>query len=542
MSNNKSDKFMHGSPVLMGDNTIPGVSIPSNLKKILPEIYKKVSEFGCDFHPTVVEMLTYDEISEIAAYGGFPVRYPHWKWGMEYEELQRGYMNGLHKIYEMVVNTNPVYLYCLDSNTLVDNVTVVAHALGHADFFKNNIYFSQTSQNMMNQLANHGTRIRKYMSRWGKERVIEFIDHVLRIETLIDFSKAWERKKVKNPIIKDHRKYRHPNRLKTKEDHDYMEDYLNPEEWMYDQKERIDKIEAAEYLDIFTSSTKDIMRFIRDCAPLKPWEADIVAMLYDESMYFAPQRLTKTINEGWASYVDYNIMSRQGFSALGQDHESSGIVEYSAHKMGVLGGKYSMNPYKLGFCLFMDIEERWNKGQFGTDWEQCEDIKEKENWDKKLNLGNEKVFEVRKFYNDLTLILEYFTPEFCEKYEFFEWKKYPNGEYKIESRDHAKIKKKLISRYTNGGLPEILLSDSNHKGKGILFLEHKFDGRPLYDPYIRPVLQSLRYLWKNDVCLSTKTSDGTELIYKCFGEDTIDVVDREQYLGKKDDFDFYSGY
>lgn len=531
--NKKSEKFMHGSPVLMGDNTIPGVSIPPELKKLLPEIYKKVSDFGCDFYPTVVEMLTYDEISEIAAYGGFPVRYPHWRWGMEYEELQRGYVHGMHKIYEMVVNSRPVYLYCLDSNTLVDNVTVVAHALGHADFFKNNIYFSQTSQNMMNQLANHGTRIREYMTRWGKERVTEFIDHVLRIETLIDFSKSWERKKIKNPIIKDERKYKHPNRLKSKEDHDYMQDYLNPQEWIDNQKEKIEKLEAAEYLDIFNSSTKDIMRFIRDYAPLKPWEADIVAMLYDESMYFAPQRITKTINEGFASFCDYNIMARQGFSSLGQDHESSGIIEYSHHKMGVLGGKYSMNPYKLGFCLFLDIEERWNKGQFGSEWENCEDIREKENWDKKLNLGHDKVFEVRKFYNDLTFIMEFFTAEFCEKYQFFEWKKYPNGEYKIESRDHKKIKKKLIQRYTNGGLPEIYLTDCNHKGKGILFLEHKSDGRPLYDPYIRPVIQSLRYLWKNDVCLSTKTSDGTELIYRCLGEDVIDVMDRNQYLGLK---------
>jgi len=532
------NKFMEGSPILMGNNTIPGVSIPDDLQELLPTIYKKVSEFGCDYYPTVVEMLTYDEISEIAAYGGFPVRYPHWKWGMEYEELQRGYMYGMHKIYELVINTNPVYIYCLDSNTLVDNVTVVAHALGHADFFKNNIYFSQTSQNMMNQLANHGARIRKYMSRWGRERVTEFIDHVLRIETLIDHSKAWQRKKVKNPIIKDHRAYRHPKRLKSRDDRDYMDEYLNPKDWIQNQKDRIEFLDTAEYLDIFSDPTKDIMRFIRDYAPLKPWEADIVAMLYDESMYFSPQRLTKTINEGWASYVDYNIMARQGFTALGQDHDSSGIIEYSHHKMGVLGGKYSMNPYKLGFCLFLDIEERWNKGQFGSEWENCEDLAQKENWDKKLNLGHEKVFEVRKFQNDLTLIMEYFTPEFCEKYEFFEWKKYPNGEYKIENRDFNKIKKKLIKKYTNGGLPEISLVDHNHRGKKILFLEHQGDGRPLYDPYIRPVLQSLRYLWKNDVCLSTKALDDTELVYKCMGDDlSIDIVDGRQYFSHSDVFE-----
>lgn len=524
------NKFLLGSPVLMGNNTVPGVPIPENLKNLLPEIYKKVSEFGCDFYPTIVEMLTYDEISEIAAYGGFPVRYPHWKWGMEYEELQRGYMHGMHKIYEMVVNTNPVYLYCLDSNTLVDNVTVVAHALGHADFFKNNIYFSQTSQNMMNELANHGTRIRKYMTRWGKERVTEFIDHVLRIETLIDPSKAWEPKKYKDNLARDNRKYRHPNRLKVEDGHDYMEDYLNTEAWIKKQHDEIEKIEAAEYLDLFVGSTKDIMGFIRDNAPLKLWESDIVSMLYEESIYFAPQRMTKTINEGWASFIDYNIIARQGLASMGLEHESSGIIEYAHHKMGVLGGKYSMNPYKLGFNLFCDIEERWNKGRFGPDWENCEDLNQKESWDKNLNSGRQKVFEVRKLYNDVTFIMEFFTPEFCEKYEFFEWKRYPNGEYKIESKDSNKIKSKLISRYMNGGLPEIRLVDPNHKNKNIMFLQHNWYGRGLDDSYVGPVLESLRRLWKNDVYLATKNNQGEESIYRCRGEEcVVDIVTRQEY-------------
>jgi stage V sporulation protein R len=514
----------------MGDNTIPGVPMPENLKKLLPEIYKKVSEFGCDFYPTVVEMLTYDEISEIAAYGGFPVRYNHWKWGMEYEELQRGYMHGMHKIYEMVVNTNPVYLYCLDSNTLVDNVTVVAHALGHADFFKNNIYFSQTSQNMMNELANHGTRIKKYMSRWGKERVTEFIDHVLRIETLIDPSKAWEPKKYKDNLPRDKRKYHHPYRLKVEEGHDYMDQYVNTDEWLKKQKDQIEKIEAAEYLDLFVGSTKDIMGFIRDNAPLKPWESDIVSMLYEESTYFAPQRMTKTINEGWASYIDYNIIARQGLASMGLEHESSGIIEYAHHKMGVLGGKYSMNPYKLGFNLFCDIEDRWNKGKFGKEWEECEDLSAREKWDKNLGLGHDKSFEVRKLYNDLTFIMEFFTAEFCEKYEFFEWKKYPNGEYKIESRDPDKIRNKLISRYTNGGLPEIRLMDPNHKNKGIMFLQHKWTGRGLHYAYLKPVLESLRALWKNDIYLATKDNSGQECVYRCCGDDcSVDMVSREEY-------------
>jgi hypothetical protein len=35
----------------------------------------------------IFEMLSYDQMNEIAAYGGFPNRYPHWRFGMEYEQL-----------------------------------------------------------------------------------------------------------------------------------------------------------------------------------------------------------------------------------------------------------------------------------------------------------------------------------------------------------------------------------------------------------------------------------------------------------------------
>ena len=51
------------------------------------EIEGYAASFGLDFFETVFEMLDYDEMNEVAAYGGFPTRYPHWRFGMEYEQL-----------------------------------------------------------------------------------------------------------------------------------------------------------------------------------------------------------------------------------------------------------------------------------------------------------------------------------------------------------------------------------------------------------------------------------------------------------------------
>lgn len=451
---------------------------------------------------------------------------------MEYEELQQGYLHGMHKIYELVINTSPCYIWCLSSNSLLDHLTVVAHATGHNDFFKNNIHFSATDTGMMNKMANHATRIRRYRSRWGKERVTEFLDHVIRISTLIDGANAWTQKEIRNKDITDQRKYRHPRRLHVNRDRLYMEPFINTKQFRDSENERIVKADIADDIGLFKEPTKDIIGFIRDNAPLKPWQADIVSMLYEESLYFYPQRQTKTCNEAWASFTDHEIMARQGYVSLGQQSHDQGIIEYAQHKMSVLGGKYSMNPYKLGFSLLLDIEERWNKGRFGREWDECTDARKKENWDTGANLGKEKIFEVRKYYDDLTLLHEFFTEDFCREQEFFHWKHYPNGEYRLETRDFKKIKSDLMRRHLNGGLPDIKLTEPNYRGKGGMMLQHDYDGRAIYEPYVKEVLASLRFLWNNDVFLATKDQGGEEMIYGCYGNSSedVEVVNRKEHI------------
>jgi len=215
-------------------------------------------------------------------------------------------------------NTNPCVMYLLASNTMTDNVCVVFHATGHNDFFKNNIFFTPTDENMMNKLASNGDRIRKYMSRWGREKVTEFIDHVLRIQNLIDPAKAWTDREIKESVIKDSRDYEFPRRLKTKGDRTHMDQWINPQRYIDSEYERIRDLELAKELDLFQNPDKDILGFIKDYARLKPWQADIISMLYEEAMYFAPQRQTKTLNEGWAcGKFDTLVYTDSGILKLG---------------------------------------------------------------------------------------------------------------------------------------------------------------------------------------------------------------------------------
>src|SRR6185312_13778682 len=119
-------------------------ALPSHLAEIQAQMEQHALNYGLDFYPTIFELIDHDELNAIAAYGGFPSRYPHWRFGMEYEQLSKSYEYGLSKIYEMVINNNPSYAYLLEGNSLVDQKLVMAHVFAHVDFFKNNFCFRST--------------------------------------------------------------------------------------------------------------------------------------------------------------------------------------------------------------------------------------------------------------------------------------------------------------------------------------------------------------------------------------------------------------
>src|SRR3954451_23586294 len=169
-------------------------TLPRYLKVEQEKIEKIARGYGLDFFPIVFEMLSYDMMNEIAAYGGFPNRYLHWRFGMEYERLSKSYEYGLSKIYEMVINNNPSYAYLLEGNSLTDQKLVMCHVLGHVDFFKNNFTFRATdldspssrvvdptrrgggsdydpNRRWIDKMANHGGIVRRMVDRHGIEKV-----------------------------------------------------------------------------------------------------------------------------------------------------------------------------------------------------------------------------------------------------------------------------------------------------------------------------------------------------------------------------------
>jgi stage V sporulation protein R len=483
--------------------------LPADIRAVQDEMEQHARDYGLDFFDTIFEVVDYEEMSMLAAFGGFPQRYPHWRFGAEYDELMKGYSYGLQKIYEMVINTDPCYAYLLRANALTDQKLVIAHVYGHCDFFKNNAWFARTNRRMLDQMANHAARVNRYVDRFGYETVEEFIDACLSLEDLIDPHSVHiqrfdtEARTIQSPLAKkkDEDEEKEFGRFPSK---NYMDSFINPPDVLQrEADEREQQQQRKERSRSFPDEPqRDVLLFLLENARLKDWQRDVLAIVRDEAYYFAPQGQTKIMNEGWASYWHSKLMTRHGLC-------DADLIDYADHHSGTMAtSPQRLNPYKLGIELLKDIEERWNKGQFGPEFDECDDLHVKEKWDKQLGLGREKIFEVRRIHNDVTFIDTFLTPEFCIKQKMFSFHYNDATEYyEIVSREFPKIKRQLLNNLTNHGRPFIYVVDGNYRNRGELYLMHSYMGVELKLDYARDTLANLGKLWSRPVHIQTVVDD-----------------------------------
>ncbi len=466
----------------------------------MDRIKAKALEYGLTFPEVVFEVLDFQTMNQIAAYGGFAVRYPHWKWGMEYERLSKRDAYGLGRIYEMVINNDPCYAYLQESNTVTDQKLVMAHVYGHADFFQNNYWFSKTDRKMMNTMANHATRVQRHVNKHGQDVVETFLDAALTIEHLIDPYSVFSTH-AEGPLMRD--EPFEPSKLPAK---GYMDPFVNPAHEMETQRKKHEEKRKATKGRIPSRPTRDVLLFLMHHAPLEDWQQDILSIIRDEAYYFAPQGMTKIMNEGWASYWHSKLMTEHFL-------EASEIVDYAEQHAGVVhmppGG---FNPYKIGIEMFKDIERRWNSGQHGRDWDRLEHLGAKDEFDDRSMKGREKIFEVRRIYNDVNFIDEFLTEEFVEKHQMYRYKRDPQtGELRIVSRDWKQVKHSLLFQITNMGQPFIHVLDANYQNRGELYLGHQWNGLDLELSKAGEVLKALRAIWGRPVHLATRLEEDSML-------------------------------
>jgi stage V sporulation protein R len=450
------------------------------LEEAVEQIWQIATEnFKLDPFPVRFEIVPANVMYEVGSYA-LPGRYSHWTFGKAYHRMKMMYDFGLSKIYEVVINANPSYAFLLETNSLIQNKMVIAHVLGHVDFFKNNVYFSRTNRRMVDEAAMHARRMSEYEFTYGRKVVEEFLDAVLSIDEHIDpnfFIKKQNLEDDKNDKPAKRREGRYDDLLSK----DELE--VNEPEQEGEETERKSRLAVPE---------KDLVHFIMKNSPiLKDWQRDVMSMLREEMEYFIPQMQTKIMNEGWASFWHSRIMREMDLST--GEH-----LEFAELHAGVVSPhKGQLNPYYLGYKIFEDIEKRWDNPT----------EEDRERFGRTGGEGRDKIFEVRELDNDISFLRNYLTEELCEELDLFVYQLVDDEEWTVTEKKWERVRDQLVANMTNFGFPYIEVVDGDFNGNRELYLRHRYEGIELDMKYARKTLEYVHKLWGRSVHLETTVDE-----------------------------------
>ncbi|NMA34271.1 MAG: SpoVR family protein [Clostridiaceae bacterium] len=418
-------------------------------------------EAGLDCYEQEFELVSYEEMTSYEAYSGMPSHYPHWSYGKAYERirtLNKYNLSGLP--YEIVINSNPCIAYLMKDNSLLLQILTMAHVYAHNDFFKSNRLFKAGTRagHTVEMFKNHAERVREYVKdpSIGHRKVERVLDdaHALRFQC--------ERTIGAKKLTPEELRSRFQNRSKGSAG-DFP--LLEPKPKYTDEPDlRRLPLEPEE----------DLLYFISTYGRLESWQKDILDIVREEMRYFIPQIETKIMNEGWASFWHYRILNNLELP------QKLHFEFLRRHNQIIRPYEGRINPYFLGFKIFMDLYEK--------------------------NDGNlEKLFEVRSIERDETFIRRYLTRELCVELKLYEYEKH-GSEYVVsevaDERGWMKIRNTIASSVGFGNLPVVRIVDWNQKDNTLL-LEHMFDGRELDLQYANETLKHFVDLWEGKVILNT---------------------------------------
>ncbi|HXF82174.1 MAG TPA: SpoVR family protein [bacterium] len=351
-------------------------------------------ERGLSFDPVVFRLTDSDELAEVASMG-LPNRFIHWYWGGAYKELTLQQNKEVFSILELVLNTSPSYAFLRASNTWLQNVLVIAHVYGHVDFFKNNHWYRKSNKNMLNEAELHARTMRKYEARHGREKVEALLDALLTVSRTVN---AFER---------------------------------NPAE-----------------------RRKLLMYYLEERAPLEEWELHLLQMIREEAEYFDLIQRTHIINEGWATFVEAELL-----------REVLNSAEWASVSVQLCNRPA---PYTIGYTLFHRV---------------------------KAERGFDSALQLRTYYEDVRLIDEVLTEELVRRLDIFVY----DPKEKQKSYDLQQVKELLISQKLFKGEPYIEVEPGVPHRE--LVLVHREEERKLDPKRVALFLKAVHSLWRNPVRL-----------------------------------------
>jgi spore cortex formation protein SpoVR/YcgB (stage V sporulation) len=470
-----------------------------------------LGELGLDIYPNQIEVITAEQMLDAYSSGGMPLFYKHWSFGKRFARDETLYRKGWTGLaYEIVINSNPCIVYIMEENSATMQTLVIAHAgFGHNHFFKQNYCFKQwtDADGILDYLSFAKAFIAKCEDRYG----------VTAVERVLDAAHA----------LQSHGVHRFPRKR--------MADLRSEEKRERERREHGERIfndlwrtvpakkdKAKDNTDVERRRAmlglpeENILYFLEKMAPrLAGWQREILRIVRQIAQYFYPQRMTKMMNEGCATYVHHRIMQR--LHETGQISDGAFLEFLRSHTSVVFQPSYNdrrhsgINPYALGFAMMSDIER------------VCLNPTEEDKYWMPDIAGARDPYTVLKDvwanYRDESFVSQYLSPAVIRSFGLFNVKDDEEEmELSVEAihneRGYRQIRRALSRHYDISQRDaDIQIVDVDLAGDRQLVLHHRaHNGIFLMEEEAELVLQHLADLWGYDVVLQEIDVDDDSVV------------------------------
>ena len=497
--------------------------INQHTKQIMEGCKERAREAGLRFQNESLEyIVTNKDLLELSPKNMIPTIYDYWVHDVEVLKEKGKYELYPNNPYETVINTRPAMSFYNDNNPDWLNVMIFYHVLAHIDFFQNNMLFKHTwNEDFAGQALSDKRAVAMLRSEKGRwvDYVIEFargIDNLVGFYSeLSELNRPQEihaSKKVDyyfDVFLQAVKKVNLSEYLKEIERYNetigqygqvgesvFFSNIIKkyPEfEAMFEKQDKKGK-----------SGIRDVIRFIEENSLFlqkeeNRWMMTIIEIVRKTSLYFQPQIRSKILNEGWASYWHEKLF-------MNDNRIKGNEVAYARVNAFVTAlPRVGVNPYALGMRLFSYLEEMADKGRISHEFQRIRNADARKEYDAKTGKGMEFVFRVREDFSDFMFINTFIGQDFIDKHKIFVVGKRLNSEkgvweYYIKSRNADAYKEMLLESLYH---PPHIEIDEKKTSEGALYLNHRFEGKPLVKEFIENTMLGIEYLWGNPVKLET---------------------------------------
>jgi stage V sporulation protein R len=484
------------------------------------ELGRVAESYRLDTYPNQIEIISAEQMMDAYSSTGMPVGYHHWSFGKQFLSTEQQYRRGqIGLAYELVINSNPCIAYLMEENTLTLQALVIAHAcFGHNSFFKGNYLFKTWTD--ASAIVDYLLFAKKYVAQCEERYGVEATESLLdSCHALMNY--GVDRFRRPAPISAEDETRRQHER------EDFLQAQVN-DLWRTIPKKPKAKVE--EWPKFPSEPQENLLYFIEKNAPLlEPWEREIVRIVRKITQYFYPQRQTKVMNEGWATFWHYTLLHTLYDEGLVTDgfmleflQSHTNVIYQPAFDSPNFSG---INPYTLGYAIFTDIrrvcehpteeDKQFFPDIAGSDW-------------------LDTLHHAMVNYKDESFILQFLSPKVIRDLKLFgvvdDDKEKEIAVTAIHNDNgYRRIREELAEQYNlSQQEPNIQVQEVDLRGDRSITIRHQQHDRiPLDEDTTKEVTKHLHHLWRFDVHLETMREESVTARYICDDESSRIVTAEE---------------